>query len=203
MGSLYGVTLVQQMTYRGDATEEWSNTWHFRDPPPSSSAAWETAVTALAQLVKTVIPDTGKIIRAYGYDDDSDKPVSVYTKDWLLEGSPIVGTYNPLGSDFPLAGDQAYFIWWKLDKRNSRGKWIYLRKYLHDGYCDFTDPDRPAVDYKAQCELLAGWMHNVGTPFAGGVRSRTDPAPILEHGVSEFITTRTLKRRGKRPIPKA
>lgn len=203
MGSLFGVTMVQQMTYRGDATEEWSNTYHFRDAPPADSAAWLTAVTALAAVVKPIIPDTGHIVRAYGYDTDDDKPVSVYSKDWLSEGAPIAGTYSSTGSDFPLAGDQAYFAWWKLDKRNSRGKWIYLRKYLHDGFCDFSDSDRPGPAYKTAVAAYAAELDAAGGALFGGIRARKESDAVLEHGVSEYITTRTLHRRGKRPLAHA
>ena len=200
MGTLLGVTMVQQMSYRGDATEEWSNTYHFRDTPPTTDAAWLTLVTALADIVKPVIPSTGHIIRAYGYDSDDDHAHAVYGKDWLSEGSPIAGTYSSFGTDFPLAGDQAYFTWWKLNKRNSRGKWIYLRKYLHDGFCSFSDPDRPGPGYKTACEAYATALVGGTTPFAGGIRARTDDTEVIAHGASEFVTTRTLHRRGKRPL---
>jgi hypothetical protein len=200
VGSLLGITLVQQMLYRGDANEEWSNTYHFRDAPPSSDSAWLTAVTSLATQVKTVVPTTGHIVRAYGYDSDDDHAHAVYSKDWLAEAAPIAGTYSTFGTDFPLAGDQAYFIWWRTDRRNSRGKYIYLRKYLHDGFCDFADPDKPGPGYKTACVALAAELDPAGGALLGGLRSRTHEDLITAHGGSEYVTTRTQHRRGKRPL---
>lgn len=192
--------MVQQMLYRGDATEEWSNTYHFRDAPPSDDAAWLTAVTALAAIVKPIIPATGHIIRAYGYDSDDDHAHAVFSHDWLLAGAPIAGTYSPFGTDFPLAGDQAVYAWWRTSKKNSRGKWIYLRKYLHDGFCDFSDPDRPGPGFKTAVAAYAAALDAAGGAFGGGLRARTFSDPVTAHGVSDFTTTRTLHRRGKRPL---
>lgn len=195
-----GITLVQQMLYRGDTNEEWSNTYHFRNAPPVDDAGWLTVMNSLAGHVKTIIPTTGSIVRAYAYNDDGDKPTTVYVHDWLSLGTPIAGTYASTGSDFPLAGDQAVFSWWRINKRNSRGKWIYLRKYWHDGFCDFTNPDLPGAGYKAAVEALTLELDEGGGAFQGGIRARKHSEAIFGHGVGEFVTTRTLKRRGKRPL---
>jgi hypothetical protein len=203
VASLLGITLVQQMTYRGDNTEEWSNTYHFRNAPPSDDAGWLTVITNLANHVKTVLPDTGKIIRAYGYDTDDDKPVTVFVHDFLQAGTAIDGTYAPTGTDFPMAGDQAAFSWWKINKRNSRGKWIYLRKYWHDGFCDFANPDLLGPAYAAALEALTLELDEGGGAFQGGIRARKHSDAVFGHGVSPYTTTRTLKRRGKRPLASA
>jgi hypothetical protein len=200
MAPLTGVTMVQRMTYRGDNTEEWSNNYHFRDAPPSTSADWDTLVNALAQIVKPVIPNTIEIVRAYGYNDDSDKPVSVYAKDWLTEGAPIAGTFAPGVNDHHMSGDQAYYATWQLDSRNARGKWIYLRKYLHGGIVAPTNPDIPDNAYRGAVDTYARALGTPAGGFHGGLRSRKTSAPILWTGTSDYITTRTLKRRGKRPL---
>lgn len=203
VASLLGITLVQQMTYRGDTTEEWSNTYHFRNAPPTDDTAWQAVFDGLANHVKTILPDTGKIVRAYGYNDDGDKPTTVYVHDYELAGTAIAGTYSPTGTDFPMAGDQAAFSWWKLNKRNSRGKWIYLRKYWHDGFCDFADPDRLGPGYLTALDALTLELDEGGGAFQGGIRARKHSEAVFDHGVSPYTTTRTLKRRGKRPLAHA
>lgn len=200
MGSLFGITMVQKMVYRGDAGEEWSNTYHFKDPPPDNDDDWLARVTELSLIVKPIIPTTGHIVRAYGYDSDDDHASSVYLKDWEHDAGPLAGTYSSFGTDFPLAGDQAVFAWWRTDRRNSRGKLVYLRKYIHDGFCSFDNPDLPGPGYKTAIETYAAALGSGSTPFAGGLRSRTHDDTITAAGCTDYVTTRTLKRRGKRPL---
>lgn len=203
VGALTGVTLVQQFYYRGDPTEEFSNTYHFRDAPPSTSADWDTLVSGLAQATKVIYPAGVKIVRAYGYDTDDDKPVSVYSKDWLLEGNPIAGTFSPQAGSHQMAGDQAAMVAWTVDAKSSTGKWIYLRKYIHGGYMSPTQPDDIETSWQT---VLTNWALVLGTPaggFHGGLRSRKRTQPIKDSWAQQHVTTRTLHRRGKRPLAKA
>jgi len=198
VGALTGVTSIKKFKYRGN-DEEWSNTYHFRDNPPSTSADWHTLVMALGNLEAGIIRASDHIVRFYGYDTDDAKPISVYTLDLEAEGTPIPGTWVPQATDDDLAGDQAYFAEWQLDHKNSRGKWVYLRKYLHGGQCLRTNPDAPSAAYRGAVDTYARALWNGTTGFHGGLRARTGTWPILWTGTSDFITTRTLKRRGKRP----
>ena len=198
MGALFGMTTVKRFTYRGDATEEWSNTYHFRGPVPATSADWKIAADGLFAAEKQCWPSTTHGVRAYGYADDSDQPVSVWSHDYLLEGTQIAGTLVP--GTYVMAGDQAAFIWWRLDHKNSHGKWVYLRKYLHGGNRAPGAPDNLDVDYVTALNAFATQLDRPASPFGGGIRARTGDWPILAHGVSPFVTTRTLKRRGKRPL---
>jgi hypothetical protein len=193
--------MVKQFAYRGDATEEWSNTYHFRDAPPADSTAWGTLVAALAAIEVPILNPFTSIVRAYGYDTDDEKPISVYTKDWELDGGAPVGTYAySSGTEAPMAGDQATFVWWQLDVKNSRGKWIYLRKYIHGGFSVVGGPDSVSTAYKAALADYADELDFAGGAFHGGLRRRVDDADVLNHGVSPYTTTRTLHRRGKRPL---
>lgn len=194
--------MVKKMPYRGDATEEWSNTYHFRSAPPSTSEDWLSLVEDLAAIEAPILNPYTSIVRAYGYDTDDEHPISVYTKDWGTDGGATTGTYSySSGSEQPLAGDQACFVWWKLEVKNSRGKWIYLRKYIHGGYCVVGGPDSVSTAYKAVLETYAAALDYADGAFYGGIRRRADDAEVLEHGVSPYTTTRTLHRRGKRPLP--
>lgn len=199
MAPLTGITMIQKFTYRGDTEEEFSNTYHFRDNPPSTSADWLTLATALANELKTVFQPSTKIVRAYGYDTDAAKPISVWSHDWEAEAAPIAGTYVKDATEHDLAGDQAYFMEWQLDHKSTRGKWVYLRKYLHGGTSLLTNPDVPGGNYREACRVLANALGPPGTGFHGGLRARTGTWPVIWSGTSDYITTRTLRRRGKRP----
>lgn len=193
--------MVKKFAYRGDATEEWSNTYHFRSAPPSDSTEWATLVSALAAIEVPILNPYTSIVRAYGYDTDDEKPVSVYTKDWEVDGGAPVGTYSySSGTEAPMAGDQACFVWWKLDVKNSRGKWIYLRKYIHGGYSVVGGPDSVSTAYKTALGTYAAALDYADGAFEGGIRRRSDDAEVLDHGVGQYTTTRTLHRRGKRPL---
>jgi hypothetical protein len=200
IGALTGITMVKRFTYRGDTEEEWSNKYHFRSAPPSTSADWMTLFSALADIERTVYPATTHLVAAYGYNTDDAKPQSVWSIDLDSQGTPLPGLFVPAGTDDPLAGDQAYFAEWTIDKRSSKGKPIYLRKYLHGGQCDGVDPDIPGSHYRGVVDTYAHALGSTTGGFHGGLRSRTSDAPILWTGTSDYITTRTLRRRGKRPL---
>jgi hypothetical protein len=198
VGALTGLTTIKRFSYRGDPTEEWSNTYHFRDPPPATSAAWKTFADAFIAVERSIWQPSTHLVRAYGYADDSDKPISVWSHDYLLEGTQVPGT-----GTFPaphMAGDQAALMWWRLDHKNSHGKWVYLRKYMHGGSLAGDPADNLETTYAAALNQLADGLGQSVSWTHGGIRARTGDWPILAHGVSPFVTTRTLKRRGKRPL---
>lgn len=193
--------MVKRFTYRGDATEEWSNTYHFRSAPPADATAWGTLVSDLADIEVPILNSFTHIVRAYGYDSDDPDAVSVYTKDWDVDGGAPVGTYAySSGTESMLAGDQAAFVWWQLDVKNSRGKWIYLRKYLHGGFSTLGGPDTLSTAYKTALGTYTDALDFASGAFHGGIRRRADDADVLVNGVNPYTTTRTLHRRGKRPL---
>lgn len=198
MGDLVGLTLIKRFTYRGDATEEWSNKYHLTGSIPADATAWKALADALIAQEKTVYPGTTSVIRAYGYDSDDVSPSAVWSYDYLAHAAAVAGTVT-LGTGKHGAGDQAGVVWWKTDRLNSRGRPIYLRKYFHDCLVDPTTSDNlygnTTTGYAAFANKLAD-----GTFLdARKIRSRTHDDAILSQGYDQYVTTRTLKRRGKRP----
>jgi len=189
MGALTGITLSQKFTYRGDPEEEFSNTYHFRDAPPSTTADWDTFAQALVDWVKTVLPADVQIVSAYGYNTDDAKPISVYSKDFTLAGVGIPGTFVPGVNDVRMAGDQAAHMNWALDARDSRGHYIYCRKYMHAGFVDKTNPDNLSADYLAAMNLLAQHLGQPSGAFHGGIRSRLHGEPVLSYWTTGTVTT--------------
>ena len=101
------------------------------------------------------------------------------------------------GTDTP--GDTAAWVRWATGSLNSNGKAIYLRKYFHDVYYEVaTTPDTIADGQKTAYNTFGTAML---TPITGSI-SMAGPdgeAPPGPRDRSTYITTRTLKRRGRRP----
>jgi hypothetical protein len=196
MAAVTGLTLVKVFTYRGDGTEEWSNTYHFKNPPPGNEASW----TQLAQDVWNVErdalhQDTG-LVTAYGYDSDDPSAHHVWMHDYTQPGPPPLGAHAYTGNK--CAGDQAACVEWKTSRLNSRGKPIYLRKYLHVPETDPADKDRLSPSWISLLDIYGGVTSGMNL-IHGGLRSRAHDETITTGHVIPWVTTRTLKRRGKRP----
>jgi hypothetical protein len=198
-----GVTVVKEFSYRGDAGEQWSNTYWFGAPAPITTAEWDALTNAVIAHEKTVIPANSKFVQVYGYDDRTYGSHAVYDRA-ITANEP--GTFPPPAAAIDFAGDQAACVQWKTSRKNKRGKWIYLRKYLHDGFVDAASPDFLAPEYHAALLAYADLIQETWGGLVPGP-SKEDPTPgiydIVGTVVHSWVTTRTLKRRGKRPVPKA
>lgn len=192
-----GVTLVKRFTYRGDPNEEFSNTYHFLGDPPDNPTDWQSLIDDLVTLEKACLLDNVTYARAYGYEDtDND---AAYVKDWVLDGSAPVGGIAIISQTIA-SGDVAAWVRWKTNYNNSKGKPVYLRKYFHSiailaGYDDNYDKINAA-----QGTALATFGTAVND-VSGDWPGLADPhgnAPGAS-AASVYLTTRTLKRRGKRP----
>lgn len=188
------MTIVKSFTYRG-AAEEWSNTYHLTDHP-ADEAGWRTLSDWLMGYEKTVYSARCTIERSLCYDD-SDDPVT-YTYNLADWGGVVSGTFSAsAGAQAP--GDVAAWVRWFTGDRNSKGKPVYLRKYFHDvevnGY--------PNADQITSTQVTAyqAFGDQLLTPIHAGI-SLAKPDGSLPDGpaaCSTYATTRTLKRRGRRP----
>jgi hypothetical protein len=200
MAALTGLTIIKRMTYRGNANEEWSNTYWLSGSVPADAAAWRTLFDALVAQEKTVFDVSSSVIAGYGYDSDADGATAVWSVDLTVApNSPVPGTVAR-GSCFVMPGDVAVWERWGLDRLNSKGKRVYLRKYFHGAL-----ENNAAVDAVCPAQVTAlnafGAKMSDGS-FAGSrvlVDRKHTGAAIINHGTSSWLTTRTLKRRGKRP----
>lgn len=191
----WGLTIVKSMPYRG-AREEWSNQYHFTGSAPSDGAAWLTFVDLVIAVEKEALDQYVTIDRLYGYENtDND---SVYVLDLRATASEVSGTYSGDPNDRE-SGDTAYWVRWKTDHNNSNGKQVYGRKYFHPGFSAHVagQNDGIAADLKTLCDTYGAAMV---TGFGDG-RTIADPEgnAMTTPVTSPFITTRTLRRRGRRP----
>jgi hypothetical protein len=192
-----GLTVIKKFQYRGN-DEEWSNHYHLEGAIPADAAAWRTLFDALVAQEKNLYPSGTSVVAGYGYDDDAANAHAVWSVDLeVAPNSPVAGSMATTGGH-EAQGDGAVWIRWKLDRENSRGKSIYLRKYYHGAI--ITDGSFDAV-LPAQGTALASFgtaLENGTVPGVGKIRDAGGGA-IVSTGHSTWVTTRTLKRRGKRP----
>jgi hypothetical protein len=192
-----GITTIKSFTYR-DAVEEWGNSYHFVGDPPSDDAGWDAIVSALITMEKAVLPITTSIVRAYCYPDLSPHHPSVLTVTDATFGSTSGSLSTPSGS-FLAPGDAAMWIRWKTARTNTHGKPIYLRKYYHGVIVTPAGGDGDSVESTQHTALLTlGTALNTAAGDWPGIAGPDGVAPGAR-AVSPYATTRTLRRRGRRP----
>lgn len=191
------IVIVKSFVYRGQP-EEWSNKYHFTGVTPDDAAEWLTLIDGWANAERGCYTAGTKVVRAYGYEAGSNHAnfVHDYTNGGVAPGSP--GTFAP-GTGNAAPGDAAATVRWSTGDYNRRGKLIYCRKYFHDVWMPAGGHDTLHPDQAAAIASFAGVV--TSGFFPGGARyCGPQGADLDNHTVDPFITTRTLKRRGKRPL---
>lgn len=199
---------MKRILYRGDATEEFSNTYWLDGTTPADAAAWKALADALYASEKTLLRTTSSLVKAYGYDAPNDVAgeAAAWQYDYFGEGETVAGTFVETGL-IPLSGDTAAWIRWRTARRTSPGgKLIYLRKYYHPAIAQAGGGDVLAASWRT-----AALAH--GTKLIDGTLPGTRQLCAMHHSedgndltvagiaVSSWATTRSLKRRGKRAAP--
>lgn len=192
------LTTVKDMTYRGLPGEEWSNTYAFSGATPADSTAWRALWDAVAALEKVLFTSYNRVVAGYGYNKIPEKgDHAIWTFDARPGGLTVAGTLTLTGSS-PMAGDQAGWVRWSLDRYNTYGKRVYLRKYFHGGIVDQFNPDALPSSYKTALAQFGTKMMD-GTVVGSRKLVDKDGNLPIASAASQYATTRTLKRRGKRP----
>lgn len=191
-----GITMRYDSPYRG-AREEWTQQYHFTESAPGDGGAWHDLAISLAALTVSVLPSSSRVIGFYGYTDtDND---AVYSEDWIAMGTTMAGTFDQTGKVIA-PGDDAVWLRWKTSRNNSNGKPIYLRKYFHAVVMEGnnTEPDVLDSDYH---DALLSLVDDIQGPSSDwpGLAGPSGDETFLGTAVSTYSTTRTLKRRGRRP----
>lgn len=209
MAAACGITVIKRFTYRGNATEEYSNTYWLTGAAPSTDASWRALFDAIVLTEKAIYPSGTVVARGYGYNDDTGhKPgdegavaPAVYVLDLVAAAATVPGTLVVSGL-IANPGDTAVWARWKTSRVTSPGgKAIYVRKYYHPTYSVSSgSPDTVLALQRTALLAHAAKLWD-GTLNAASQKittcGRSDV--IVGANASTYITTRTLKRRGKRP----
>jgi hypothetical protein len=126
-------------------------------------------------------------------------PVLVFELDVPPAGEGgIAGTYIPAANFFRAPGDAAMWVRYTTTQKTSRGKPIYLRNYYHDVHVD-GGGDLIDVGQRNALDALGAALVT-GLSYGGVTYRRAGPrgAVAQGHSVAQYVTTRTLKRRGAR-----
>jgi hypothetical protein len=199
--ALFRLTIIKSFQYRG-ATEEWSNSYTISGTTPADAAAWTAWGEKLKDIEKPIVTNQVTFVKWYGYAPGSweTKPQHVDFQGNYAAGQ--VGTMAFTGGQL-LPGDAAFTIRWDTGQFTSRGKKIYLRKYFHTALGDSaTVSDNLLPAQRTAAGVYAAKLYD-GTSLIGTARMARDTGTLpIAHLVSPYVTTRTLKRRGKRnPTP--
>lgn len=192
------ITIVKQFTYRGDPTEQWSNSYWFQGAPPATPDDWMNFTTEVAALERPLFHPGISIVHYLGYADGSPHHAAV----WSAPDS-VVGDYTPAGNIGP--GDAASTVRWSTEDLTSKGKRIYMRKYFHgvDLAGGVTAEDSLMSEYVTALSAYAAAISaSAATALSNGFAMADvhgDPVLHDQWAVLPVVTTRTLKRRGKRP----
>lgn len=194
--ALFKLTVNKKFTYRG-ADEEYSNSYIFSGTSPGNQAGWDAWAAKVKDLEKTILPATVTFVDWYGYEQGSweTKPQSFDYQGTYAGGT--VGTYVTGGA--PQApGDSAFWIRFDTGQYTSKGKKIYLRKYFHPAIISTGQPDNVIAALVTAANAYAAAMYS-GSGLVGTARlARSTGTLVVGHLVGPYVTTRTLKRRGKR-----
>lgn len=188
------ITLIKRFTYR-DTLEEFSNKYHFSGTVPSDAAGWKALADAMILAEKPTVQASVRFIRAYGHVAGNE--VSVWQHNYAGPPDTSVPGTMALGAQRDVPGDAAAVVRWYTGELTEKGKKIYCRKYLHGAVADASDVDEIGATQKA---ALATWAAKLidGT-LPGSVRyCGPQGATLSAPAVMPYLTTRTLKRRGKR-----
>lgn len=190
------ITIVKRFTYRGDTTEEFSNTYHFSGTTPANLAAWKTLADAIIAAEAPTVSAGVAFVQAYGYEAGNDN--SVAQIDYRVAPlSPTVGSFT--GGTNPAApGDVAATTRWATPNFTSRGKRIYCRKYWHAVFMQAAATDTLATTQRTALQTFGAKLID-GTLPGSFKYCGPQGAVLSAPETSAWLTTRTLKRRGKRP----
>jgi hypothetical protein len=188
--------LEKQFLYRGQ-NEIWGNTYHLSGAVPTDQAEWQAIAEWWSWQESAVFGPEIHTMTATGYKDDSGG-ANVFFEDYGPTGKPGRFSETDLQAR-QVPGDCAATIRWWMGKYSKAGKKIYARKYFHGtmmNQLDLVSVDQLAAYQQLATNLAAGVDV---TGYAKRSIVDKDGNGAVSHDAAQYVTTRTLKKRGKSP----
>lgn len=199
MPDMPSITIIKRAKYKG-VDEEFGNTFHFSGTQPADLAAWKTLADALIAAERPIYPADVEFVQAYGYNAGSE--LSVAQIDYRVSPNVLLNATGAFTGGGRQSLEVASTVRWPTPNFTSRGKRIYLRKYLHAMWAkSYPDYDQLLA---TQSTAIATWAAKLIDGTLPGTFKYCGPQGAVASApqVNGFLTTRELKRRGKRnPTP--
>lgn len=194
MAEAPGIVVTYRFTYRG-SDEEWSQKYHHDGTAPSSPSAWRDWCDVFTIAVRNVLGTQVHIVRYNCYEDLSAPTTYTYNlADWAGE---IAGEWAPSSGEDWASGDTAYLERWNTGRMSSKGKPVYLFKYFHPAGILEATPDDLAPTLKTVMDTFGAALE---TGLSSGLKiADKNGNAVTGYHTEPYATTRTLKRRGRRP----
>lgn len=196
--SVFRCVLTKQGSWRG-VPEQWSNGYCFSGTEPADRAAAIEFFNAVFALEGNFHRGQ-QLVKGYYYPDTNDGTVVKWGNDYLTDGSAAQVSPGGLLNSGPtnkLSLEQAALMRARCGE-TSKGKPRYVMKYFHGVFAKQTNPDLlDTLNVSVVTPELEKWTN--GTLPGGAKLCRPDGLVCATPQLRPFITTRTLKRRGKRP----
>lgn len=194
MSEAPGFIVTNSFTYRG-STEEWSQKYHHDGTAPSTPAAWRSFCNNFIDAYRLVLGTQVEVLRFQCYEDLSAP--TTYTYNLADFSGPFAGEYALSSGEDWASGDTAYLERWNTGRMSTKGKPVYLFKYFHPAAIHEATPDQLAPTLKTA-------MDTFGAAVMAGISGSLKIAdkngnPVTGYYTEPYATTRTLKRRGRRP----
>lgn len=196
---VFRVIIVKSAEWR-NTQEEFSNGYYFNGTKPSNRSEAEAFFMALWNVEKEFSNQLITLAQGYYYEDPTvDKPHVTIGRDYRGENIQ----YGSGGIASSSGGQQTSLEQCGLMKARcgymKNGRVRYVNKYYHGVSAKQSDAD--AANWVASATLATKLAKFTDGTLPGGAKlCRPDGLVCETPQVSPWITTRTLKRRGKRPV---